>query len=87
MVDRTAVLAALEAVIDPKSGKPLFEAGLVQGLVVAGDRAGFVIEVPAGETGLYAPVRDAAEAGLAGITGMGRVPGVLAGGGGSGRPT
>ncbi len=77
MVDRTAVLAALEAVIDPKSGKPLFEAGLVQGLVVAGDRAGFVIEVPAGETGLYAPVRDAAEAALAAIPGMSRVSVVL----------
>ena len=77
MVDRAAVLAALEAVIDPKSGRPLFEAGLVQGLVVAEDRAGFVIEVSAGETGLYAPVRDAAEAALAAIPGMSRVTVVL----------
>ena len=42
----------------------LVAAGLVQGLTVAEDRAGFVMEVPAGETAIYAPVRDAAEAAL-----------------------
>ena len=77
MIDRAAVLAALEAVIDPKSGRPLFAAGLVQGLVVAEDRAGFVIEVPSAETRTYAPVRDAAEAALMAIPGMSRVSVVL----------
>lgn len=52
-------------------------AGLVQGLTVADDRAGFVIEVPAGDTALYAPVRDAAEAALKALPGMTRVSVVL----------
>ncbi|WP_313002513.1 Mrp/NBP35 family ATP-binding protein, partial [Brevundimonas sp.] len=52
-------------------------AGLVQGLMVGEDRAGFVMEVPAGETAIYAPVRDAAEAALKAIPGMVRVSVVL----------
>ena len=76
-LDRNQVLAALDAVIDPKSGQGLAAAGLVQGLTVANDRAGFVIEVPARETALYAPVRDAAEAALKAIPGMARVSVVL----------
>ena len=70
--DRTSVLAALDAVIDPVSG---------QGLVVApapeGFRAGFVMEVTAGSTALYAPVRDAAEAALIALPGIGRVSVIL----------
>ena len=77
MTDRAAVLAALDAVIDPKSGQGLATAGLVQGLVVADGRAGFVMEVPASETALYAPVRDAAEAILKAMPGMERVSVVL----------
>ncbi|WP_298747623.1 Mrp/NBP35 family ATP-binding protein [uncultured Brevundimonas sp.] len=79
MPDRDTVIAALDAVIDPKSGRGLAAAGLVQGLTVAADgvRAGFVIEVPAGDTALYAPVRDAAEAALKAIPGMARVSVVL----------
>jgi ATP-binding protein involved in chromosome partitioning len=79
--DKTAVIAVLDALRDPKSGQGLVAAGLVQGLTVAsapdGDRAGFVMEVPAGETGLYAPVRDAAEAALKAMPGMARVSVVL----------
>ena len=77
MIDRTAVIAALDAVVDPKSGQGLVAAGLVQGLMVAEDRAGFVMEVPAGETAIYAPVRDAAEAALKAMPGMARVSVVL----------
>jgi ATP-binding protein involved in chromosome partitioning len=79
--DRTSVLAALDAVIDPVSGQGLVAAGLVQGLVVApapeGFRAGFVMEVTAGSTALYAPVRDAAEAALIALPGIGRVSVIL----------
>lgn len=74
---REQVVAALDAVLDPKSGQGLAAAGLVQGLTVADDRAGFVMEVPAGETALYAAVRDAAEAALKAIPGMARVSVVL----------
>jgi len=79
--DRASVLAALDTVIDPRSGQGLVAAGLVQGLVVGpapeGLRAGFVLEVAAGDTALYAPVRDAAEAALSALPGMGRVSVVL----------
>ena len=81
MPDRDTVLAALDTVIDPKSGQGLVAAGLVQGLVVApateGVRAGFVMEVAAGATALYAPVRDAAEAALTALPGIGRVSVIL----------
>ena len=54
MPDRASVLAALDTVIDPRSGQGLVAAGLVQGLVVGpapeGLRAGFVLEVAAGDT-------------------------------------
>jgi ATP-binding protein involved in chromosome partitioning len=75
--DRNAVLAALEAVKDPKSGKGLVSAGLVQGLVVAPGRAGFMIEAAPGEAELYAPVRDAAERALAALPGVTRAQVVL----------
>lgn len=77
MPDKAAVIAALDAITDPKSGQGLMAAGLVQGLTVAEDRAGFVMEVPAGETAMYAPVRDAAEATLKALPGMTRVSVVL----------
>ncbi|MGZ9099786.1 MAG: Mrp/NBP35 family ATP-binding protein [Brevundimonas sp.] len=77
MPDRAAVLAALDAVTDPKSGQGLVAAGLVQGLVVAEDRAGFALEVAAADAALYAPVRDAAEAALKALPGMARVAVVL----------
>ena len=76
-LDRAQVLAALDTVIDPKSGQGIAAAGLVQGLVVGDDRAGFVIEVPPRETAAYAPVRDAAEAALKALPGMARVSVVL----------
>ena len=77
MSDKAAVLAALDTVIDPRSGQGLVASGLVQGLVVADDRAGFVMEVAAADTVLYAPIRDAAEAALVALPGMVRVAVVL----------
>ncbi len=77
MVERTAVIAALDAVIDPVSGQGLVAAGLVQGLVVAEDRAGFALEVDHTQAAAYAPVRDAAEAALKAIPGMARVSVIL----------
>ena len=77
MPDRETVLAALDAVIDPKSGQGLVAAGLVQGLVVADDRAGFALEVKASDAALYSPVRDAAEAALKALPGMAKVAVVL----------
>ena len=62
--ERDAVLAALEAVLDPLTGRGLVSAGLVQGLAIGPGRAGFMLEAPAAEVGRYAAVRDAAEAAL-----------------------
>ena len=46
--DRAQVLAALNDVVDPRSGAGLVAAGLVQGLMVGEGRAGFMLEVAAG---------------------------------------
>ena len=69
--DRDRVLAALDGVIDPKSGRGLNAAGLVQGLMIGEGRAGFMLEVPAEDAARYAYVREAAENALR------EVPGVL----------
>ena len=75
--DRDAVLAALEAIPDPKSGKGLFSAGLVKGLILGEGRAGFMLEVAAADAALYAPVRDAAEAALSQVAGVRRAQIIL----------
>lgn len=76
-VERSAVLKALNAVKDPKSGRGLVEAGLVQGLVAAEGRAGFMMEVEPADARLYAPVRDQAEAALKALPGVERAQVVL----------
>src|SRR5690349_15574484 len=63
--DRTAILQALDKVLDPKSGKGLASAGLVRGLVLRSGRAAFMLEVAPGDIDLYRPVRDRAEEVLA----------------------
>lgn len=63
--DRTAILEALDSVIDPKSGKGLTSAGLVRGLVLRSGRAAFMLEVAPADIDLYRPVRDKAEEVLA----------------------
>jgi ATP-binding protein involved in chromosome partitioning len=76
-VERSAVLRALDAIKDPKSGRGLVEAGLVQGLVAAEDRAGFMMEIAPADAGLYEPVREAAEAALKAVPGVRRAQVVL----------
>jgi ATP-binding protein involved in chromosome partitioning len=77
MVERSAVLKALNTVRDPKSGRGLVEAGLVQGLVAGDGRAGFMMEVSASDARLYAAVRDEAEAALKALPGVERAQVVL----------
>jgi ATP-binding protein involved in chromosome partitioning len=86
-IDRAALLAALDGIVDPKSGKGLNEAGLVRGLILAPGRAGFMLEVPAGEVAAYQPVRDAAEALIAGLPGVTRAQVVLTAEAPAGRPS
>jgi ATP-binding protein involved in chromosome partitioning len=75
--ERSRVLAALEAVKDPKTGRGLVSAGLVQALVVQPGRAGFMMEVEAGEGPMYAPVRDQAEQALVSVPGVEKAQVVL----------
>jgi ATP-binding protein involved in chromosome partitioning len=77
LIDRAAVEAALNAILDPATGRGLVDAGVPKGLTITDDRAGFVIEVPADRTAVYAPVRDAAEAALKALPGMTRVSVIL----------
>ena len=77
MIDRDAVISVLETIVDPKTGQGLMTSGMVKGLTVADDRAGFALEVAPQDTALYAPVRDAAEAALKAMPGMNRVSVVL----------
>ncbi len=67
---RAAVLQALDAVNDPKSGQGLAMAGLVRGLTLREGRAGFMLEVSPSDADLYAPVRDQAEAALRALPGV-----------------
>jgi ATP-binding protein involved in chromosome partitioning len=68
--DRAAILAALDVVADPRSGRGLTTAGLVRGLAIRSGRAAFMLEVPAADIALYAPVRDAAERAMAAVPGV-----------------
>jgi ATP-binding protein involved in chromosome partitioning len=75
--DRERVLAALDKVTDPKSGRGLVAAGLVQGLMLGPARAGFMLEVAAEDAARYAHIRDAAEKALKAIPGVEKAQVVL----------
>src|SRR5690242_3140426 len=75
--DRERVLAALDKVVDPKSGRGLAAAGLVQGLIVGPGRAGFMLEVAAEDAPRYAHVREAAGRALKAIPGVEKAQVVL----------
>jgi ATP-binding protein involved in chromosome partitioning len=75
--DRSTVLTVLNRIRDPRSGRGLDDAGLVQALVVRPDRAGFMLEVAAADVAVYAPVREAAEAALLTVPGVTRAQVVL----------
>jgi ATP-binding protein involved in chromosome partitioning len=68
--ERSQILAALDAVKDPKTGQGLTSAGLVRGLSIRGRRAAFMLEVPAADVAAYAGVRDAAEQVMAAVPGV-----------------
>jgi ATP-binding protein involved in chromosome partitioning len=75
--DRAAILAALDQIADPKSGRGLVEAGLVRGLAIGPGRAGFMLEAPRADAALYAPVREAAERAIAAVPGVAKAQVVL----------
>jgi ATP-binding protein involved in chromosome partitioning len=75
--DKDRILAALDKVIDPRSGRGLVAAGLVQGLMVGEGRAGFMLEVPSEDAARYGHVRAAAEQALKAIPGVDKAQVVL----------
>ena len=75
--DKARVLATLDKVIDPKTGRGLAAAGLVQGLMLGEGRAGFILEVASEDADRYGFVRDAAEAALKKIPGVEKAQVVL----------
>ena len=60
MLDRDTVLKELNRITDPATGLGLSDAGMVRGLVVSEDRAGFMLEVPQDMVARYQPVQQAA---------------------------
>ena len=68
--ERAVVLAALDRVLDPKTGKGLVAARRVHGLTLAPGRAGFVLEVAANDIPLYEPTRAEAERALMQVDGV-----------------
>jgi len=75
--DRQAILSALDTVRDPRSGKGLAAAGLVQALSLRAGRAGFMLEVAPADIELYRPVADAAEAAMAAVANVAKAQVVL----------
>ena len=67
---RDQIAAALNRVRDPKSGRGVMDAGLVQGLVVREGRVGFMIEVAADMAPLYEAVRAACEKAARSVRGV-----------------
>jgi ATP-binding protein involved in chromosome partitioning len=76
-MDRAAALNLLNQLVDPKSGKGLVDAGLVQGLSLRQGRAGFMLEVAGEDVAAYAPVCAAAEAALMTLPGVDKAQVVL----------
>jgi ATP-binding protein involved in chromosome partitioning len=75
--ERQIILSKLNQIVDPRSGRGLVDAGLVQGLVAARGRAGFMLEVAPADVPLYEVVRREAESMLAALPGVERAQVVL----------
>ena len=75
--ERQNILSKLNQIVDPRSGRGLVDAGLVQGLVAARGRAGFMLEVAPADVPLYEAVRSQAESMLAALPGVERAQVVL----------
>ncbi len=75
--ERQIILSKLNQIVDPRSGRGLVDAGLVQGLVASRGRAGFMLEVAPADVPLYEAVRGEAESMLAALPGVERAQVVL----------
>src|SRR4051812_10180770 len=76
-VSKEQILAALERITDPQSGKSVVEAGLIEGLVVRDGNIGFAVEVPAALGPKAEPLRKACEDAVLRLPGVTSVTAVL----------
>ena len=83
---REQLSQVLNRIRDPKSGRGVVEAGLIQGLVVKEGRVGFMIEVAADVAPLYESVRAACEKAARAVRGVEAVTAVLTAEGSGGAP-
>lgn len=69
--------AALSRIVDPGSGKDIVSAGLVKSVALDGDRASVVMEVDPARGAAMEPIRQAAEAAVAAVAGVGQASVIL----------
>ncbi|TNE36749.1 MAG: iron-sulfur cluster carrier protein ApbC [Alphaproteobacteria bacterium] len=74
---KDAVVAALDTIIDPESGKSVTALGLIEGLVVKNGHVGFSIEVDPAQGAKMEPLRKACEKVVYGVPGVLSVTAVL----------
>ena len=77
MASREAVLDVLKTVTDPASGADIVSSGMVRALNVEDGAVRFVIEIDASRAQAMEPVRAAAEAKVAGLSGVEKVSAML----------
>ena len=71
------ILNALRMVVDPSKGKDIVTAGMISGLSISGDAVSFAIEVDPAEGAKLEPLRQAAEAAVKRLDGVGTVMAAL----------
>ncbi len=76
-LSRNDVIAVLDRIKDPKTGRGVVESGLVQGVALKEGRVGFMVEAPPGEAAAYENVRQACEIAVAALPGVAGVTAVL----------
>jgi len=76
-LSRNDILAALDQVIDPVSGRSVVQQDMVQGLVVRDGHVGFALEVAASQGRAAEPLRAAVEAAAKAVPGVLSVTAVL----------
>jgi ATP-binding protein involved in chromosome partitioning len=76
-VSKEQILAALERITDPETGKSVVEAGMIEGLVIRDGNVGFAVEVPAARGRTAEPLRKACEDAVQRLPGVTSVTAVL----------
>jgi ATP-binding protein involved in chromosome partitioning len=76
-VTKEQILAALDRITDPVTGKSVVEAGLIEGVVIKNGNVGFAVEVPAARGREAEPLRKACEDQVRSVQGVLSVTAVL----------